>query len=168
MKSASDPAMSIRALTFLALLIAAVPSGNAFSPCPQSTIAQSTSTVLYMNKKKKRPTSGGKGFGSSSSTSSSSVATPTAGTLIQPKVPPSFPYAGSIRAEPQSPRRFVPDTIMAPDYAEDGIPKAKAAMFPWIIDVKKAEEIEKMRVAGRVAREVLDLAGRAVRAGITT
>jgi len=57
---------------------------------------------------------------------------------------------------------------MAPDYANDGIPKAKGAMFPWIIEVKKEEEIEKMKVAGRVAREVLDLAGRAVKAGVTT
>ena len=57
---------------------------------------------------------------------------------------------------------------MVPDYALDGIPKAKGAMFPWIIEVKKEEEIEKMRVAGRVAREVLDLAGKAVKAGVTT
>jgi methionyl aminopeptidase len=40
--------------------------------------------------------------------------------------------------------------------------------LPWIIEVKTPEEIEKMRAAGRVAREVLDCAGRAVRPGITT
>lgn len=34
--------------------------------------------------------------------------------------------------------------------------------------MKTPAEIEKMRAAGRVAREVLDIAGRAVRAGITT
>lgn len=64
----------------------------------------------------------------------------------------------------------MPDRILsgAPDYAEDGIPKARSALFPWIIEVKREEEIEKMRVAGRVAREVLDLAGRAVEAGVTT
>ena len=114
-----------------------------------------------MNKKKK-PSSSGKGFGSSS------PAAPSIGTVIQPKIPKSFQYAGQIQAFPQSPRRFVPDTIKLPDYANDGIPKAKGAMFPWIIEVKKEEEIEKMRVAGRVAREVLDLAGRAVKAGVTT
>lgn len=41
-------------------------------------------------------------------------------------------------------------------------------MLPWIIEVKKADEIEKMRAAGRVAREVLDTAGAAVAAGVTT
>lgn len=37
-----------------------------------------------------------------------------------------------------------------------------------MIEVKTASEIEKMRAAGRVAREVLDLAGRMVQPGITT
>jgi methionyl aminopeptidase len=41
-------------------------------------------------------------------------------------------------------------------------------MLPWVIEVKTAEEIVKMRAAGKVAREVLDCAGRAVKAGITT
>ena len=41
-------------------------------------------------------------------------------------------------------------------------------MLPWVVEVKTAEEIIKMRAAGKVAREVLDIAGRAVRAGITT
>lgn len=40
--------------------------------------------------------------------------------------------------------------------------------MPWVIEVKTPEEIEKMKIAGRVAREVLDIAGRAVRVGITT
>jgi hypothetical protein len=40
--------------------------------------------------------------------------------------------------------------------------------LPWIIEVKTPDEIEKMKAAGRVAREVLDIAGRAVRVGITT
>lgn len=37
-----------------------------------------------------------------------------------------------------------------------------------MIEVKTSDEIEKMRAAGRVAREVLDIAGRAVKVGITT
>ncbi len=41
-------------------------------------------------------------------------------------------------------------------------------MLPWIIEVKKPDEIEKMRAAGRVAREVLDTAGAAIAPGITT
>lgn len=41
-------------------------------------------------------------------------------------------------------------------------------MMPWIVEVKTPKEIELMRAAGRVAREVLDIAGQAVRVGITT
>ena len=37
-----------------------------------------------------------------------------------------------------------------------------------MIEVKTAEEIEKMRAAGKVAREVLDAAGKMVRPGVTT
>ena len=47
-------------------------------------------------------------------------------------------------------------------------PKNVSRMLPWVIEVKTEEEIEKMRAAGRVAREVLDLAGRMVCAGVTT
>ena len=41
-------------------------------------------------------------------------------------------------------------------------------MLPWVVEVKTADEIVKMRAAGKVARQVLDIAGQAVRAGITT
>merc|ERR1719502_1493399 len=41
-------------------------------------------------------------------------------------------------------------------------------MLPWQIEVKNAEDIAGMRAAGRVAREVLDLAGRMVAPGVTT
>ena len=152
-------------MLLLFLLLMLVPPADSFSPCSLNTNAIRPSTSLCMNKKKPR-TSNSKGFGSTSKSSSSTQK--STATLIQPKIPKSFQYAGSIRAEQQSPRRYVPDTIMFPDYALDGIPKAKGAMFPWIIDVKKEEEIEKMRVAGRLAREVLDLAGKAVKAGVTT
>ena len=37
-------------------------------------------------------------------------------------------------------------------------------MLPWIIEVKKPDEIEKMKAAGRVAREGLDIAGAAIAA----
>ncbi len=70
----------------------------------------------------------------------------------------------------QTPMRTVPNDrgIKFPDYAIDGLPKARPALFPWVIEVKGADEIRKMRRAGRCAREVLDLAGRAVVPGITT
>jgi len=81
----------------------------------------------------------------------------------------TFAYAGTIQPGNQSPQKVVDiPSIMLPDYALDGVPKKKGKNLPWIIEVKTPEEIEKMRAAGRVAREVLDCAGRAVRPGITT
>ena len=159
--SSTRPARSLSLLT-LPLILSTMPLIASFSPCP----SKPSPTALFMNKKKKaRPNiSSGKGFGSPSLSTSAASST----TLLQPKVPPTFSYSGSIQAQPQTPRRFVPDTIMLPDYANDGIPKAKGALFPWIIEVKKEDEIEKMRVAGRVAREVLDEAGRALGVGVTT
>lgn len=41
-------------------------------------------------------------------------------------------------------------------------------MLPWMIEVKTADEILKMKMAGAMAREILDLAGRAVAVGVTT
>jgi methionyl aminopeptidase len=41
-------------------------------------------------------------------------------------------------------------------------------MFPWMIEVKTVDEIEKMRAAGSLARDILDLAGRTVQVGVTT
>merc|ERR1712157_7509 len=81
----------------------------------------------------------------------------------------NFRFAGSVRAGKQTPQREVKNTdIMKPDYHEDGIPKSMSPRLPWVIEVKTDEEIEKMRAAGRVAREILDLGGRAVMAGVTT
>jgi methionyl aminopeptidase len=62
-----------------------------------------------------------------------------------------------------SPRRTVPAEIGRPDYAERG--------RPLVLDepmVKSAEVIERMRVAGRVAAEVLQITSEAIRAGVTT
>jgi len=119
---------------------------------PQDVSAVGTSsTKLYMNNKKKKK-GGGKGFGSFN---------------LREAI---FKYAGDVRPGTQTPQRTVVDTtISKPDYALDGIPKGAArAPLPWVIEVKTPDEIEKMRVAGRIAREVLDTAGRAVRPGITT
>lgn len=83
----------------------------------------------------------------------------------------AFKYAGGIRPGTQTPQRIVVEEgICKPDYADDGVPKKKESqMLPWIVEVKTQEEIVKMRAAGRVAREVLDIAGRlAVQVGVTT
>jgi len=130
---------------------------------------QSSSTILFMgksgNKKKKKssarkspPT--GKGFGAA----------------IATEAPiDRFPYAGSVRPGKQSPQRKVivssdASRDLLPDYALDGRPKKGSNMplLPWVIEVKKPDEIEKMRVAGKLGREILDMAGRAVKPGVTT
>jgi len=90
----------------------------------------------------------------------------------------AFPYTGTMRPGKQSPTRVVPHSvtegdlkgkeIIFPSYAKDGKPKNPAPGLPWVIEVKSNEEIEKMKAAGRAAREVLDIAGRAVKVGITT
>ena len=85
-----------------------------------------------------------------------------------------FPYAGSVRPGKQSPQKVVVSSDISsdllPDYALDGRPKKGSNMplLPWVIEVKKPEEIEKMRASGKLAREILDLGGRAVKPGITT
>lgn len=77
-------------------------------------------------------------------------------------------YTGSVRPGQQTPRRQVPANILRPDYADDGRPKARGPLLPWQVEVKTAADIEGMRVAGRVAREVLDAAGSLVAPGVTT
>eukprot|EP00594_Rhizosolenia_setigera_P002261 CAMPEP_0178953388 /NCGR_PEP_ID=MMETSP0789-20121207/8390_1 /TAXON_ID=3005 /ORGANISM="Rhizosolenia setigera, Strain CCMP 1694" /LENGTH=431 /DNA_ID=CAMNT_0020634639 /DNA_START=52 /DNA_END=1347 /DNA_ORIENTATION=+ len=82
----------------------------------------------------------------------------------------SFRYSGTIKPGVQTPQKVVAegDVITLPDYAGDGIPKNVPRLLPWVIEVKKPDEIEKMRAAGKVAREVLDAAGRIVKPGVTT
>lgn len=64
--------------------------------------------------------------------------------------------------------RPVPAHIAKPDYAASGRPGHVDLLPPWMIDVKDARTIDKMRLAGRAAREVLDACGRAVAPGVTT
>eukprot|EP00632_Arachnochrysis_sp_CCMP2950_P015791 CAMPEP_0185688750 /NCGR_PEP_ID=MMETSP1164-20130828/28_1 /TAXON_ID=1104430 /ORGANISM="Chrysoreinhardia sp, Strain CCMP2950" /LENGTH=438 /DNA_ID=CAMNT_0028355209 /DNA_START=45 /DNA_END=1361 /DNA_ORIENTATION=- len=69
------------------------------------------------------------------------------------------------------PRRKVPSSIARPDYALTGTPASSlvdSLRPPWMIETKTAADVDKMRVAGRLAREVLDLTGRAVAPGMTT
>jgi methionyl aminopeptidase len=62
-----------------------------------------------------------------------------------------------------SPRRTVPAGVPRPDYANSGVPQERGSRA-----VRTPEEIEAMRVAGRVAAEVLIEVGRAVAPGVTT
>jgi methionyl aminopeptidase len=62
-----------------------------------------------------------------------------------------------------SPTRVVPPEIPRPPYAETGIPVRRSGSH-----VRTPEVIERMRVAGRAAAEILQTVGAAVRPGITT
>ncbi len=62
-----------------------------------------------------------------------------------------------------SPRRTVPAGIARPEYALTGEPSSRASRA-----VRTPDEIEHMRIAGRVAAEVLIEVGSAVAAGVTT
>eukprot|EP00980_Cylindrotheca_fusiformis_P010252 scaffold2277_cov137-Cylindrotheca_fusiformis.AAC.7 len=145
----------------LCLTSAAVLSASAFSPaktvvvpCSKMNRSTTSSTALFMNNKKKSKKKGskstGRGFGTA--------------------VEKSFPYSGTVRPGTITPQRVVMDeTIPLPDYALDGVPKKKSnRLLPWVIEVKTPDQIEKMRAAGKLARDILDMAGRAAAVGITT
>jgi methionyl aminopeptidase len=70
-----------------------------------------------------------------------------------------------IRPGALSPRRSVPDSIVRPEYATTTTGEPRRWDEP---RVKSPEIIERMRHAGRVAAEVLTLAGAEVRPGVTT
>ncbi len=70
---------------------------------------------------------------------------------------------GRIQPGVVSPMRYVPDTIIKPPYADTGIvPRTNESR------IKEPDVIERMRVAGKAAAEILRRAGEMVRPGITT
>merc|ERR1712238_466831 len=128
-----------------------------------NTPSSSSSTKLYMNKKKKASSSKTKKKRLPSTSNLKGF-----GALLSPSTP-SFPYAGTLEPGVQSIQRVVIDeNIMLPDYALDGTPSAGRQLLPWIIEVKSSSEITKMKAAGRVAREVLDIGGKMIKPGVTT
>jgi methionyl aminopeptidase len=73
------------------------------------------------------------------------------------------PLEGRVQRGTVSPMRTVPADIPLPDYAVSGhVRRVREDR------VKSPELIEKMRATGRLAGEILQLAGQAVRPGITT
>ena len=61
----------------------------------------------------------------------------------------------------------MPDSIKFPDYAGDGIPKNRAA-GRLNIAVLNQQEQGAMRKVCKLAREVLDIAAREIKPGVTT
>ncbi|QIW97729.1 hypothetical protein AMS68_003247 [Peltaster fructicola] len=83
---------------------------------------------------------------------------------------PAYPFTGKLRPSyPLSPRREVPDRIQKPDYASSGIPKSEQNIVRRNkLQVLDKKEQEGMRKVCRLAREVLDIAAREVKPGVTT
>ncbi|WP_112139267.1 type I methionyl aminopeptidase [Glycomyces dulcitolivorans] len=69
----------------------------------------------------------------------------------------------ALRPGKQSPRRSVPESIARPEYVDRPAPAPFTGS-----EVKDAETIERMRVAGRIAADALVEAGKAVAPGVTT
>ncbi len=78
-------------------------------------------------------------------------------------MPSKAPPLASVLPGEVSPRRPVPAHIPRPEYVDKPAP----AKFTGS-EVKDAETIEKMRIAGRLAAQARELVGAAVRPGITT
>ncbi|KAF1328376.1 Methionine aminopeptidase, type i, partial [Globisporangium splendens] len=77
-----------------------------------------------------------------------------------------FEFTGKLRPGVVSPMQTVPDHIKKPDYWQTGIPVSEQ-QADGKIPVYTAKQIEGIRAACRAGREVLDLAGRALRVGVT-
>ena len=82
-----------------------------------------------------------------------------------------FQFTGQLRPYQKTPRRTVPEHIMRPDYADHplGYPisEQEDRRNNSSIRVYTPAEIAGIREACRIGREVLDIAGAAVRVGIT-
>nr|CAD7429410.1 unnamed protein product [Timema monikensis] len=84
---------------------------------------------------------------------------------------PNYRYTGKLRAYPQAPRRTVSPNILRPDYADHslGVPLSEQAVRGSAqIRTLSSKEIEGMRVACKLGREVLEEAANAIGAGVTT
>ena len=81
---------------------------------------------------------------------------------------PNFKFTGTLRPiYPLSPRRPVPDAIPHPEWAKDGNPNYRSVGKNNITILDKKQQ-EGMRKVCRLAREVLDIAAREVKPGVTT
>ncbi|RMX65502.1 hypothetical protein DD238_003648 [Peronospora effusa] len=77
-----------------------------------------------------------------------------------------FQFTGTLRPGIVSDMSEVPEHIQRPDYAETGIPVSEQQASK-SIPIYTSEQIAGIREACRLGREVLDIAGNALRPGIT-
>nr|BAN21190.1 methionine aminopeptidase [Riptortus pedestris] len=84
---------------------------------------------------------------------------------------PYYRFTGKLRPFKQTPKRAVPPLIGRPDYADhpEGIPLSEQQMRgSAFIKVLSDEEIEGMKVACKLGREVLEEAAKVIDIGVTT
>ncbi|KAJ2166905.1 Methionine aminopeptidase 1 [Coemansia sp. RSA 1807] len=84
---------------------------------------------------------------------------------------PKYPYTGTLRPEyPLTPRRDVPAHIPRPDYAEreDGMSMMERSYGNAQMSTVSGTDEETMRKVCILGREVLDIAARTIRPGVTT
>jgi methionyl aminopeptidase len=84
---------------------------------------------------------------------------------------PDFKFTGPLRPYAKSAKREVPPHIERPDYADhaEGVSECEESLKGSThIKVLNEEEIKGMKVATKLAREVLDAAAAAVAVGVTT
>ncbi|KAG5192994.1 peptidase M24, structural domain-containing protein [Tribonema minus] len=83
-----------------------------------------------------------------------------------------YSYTGSLRPAPLSAPRVVPSHIPRPDYADHPLGHSASEqgdkMTNTSIPIYTAKQVEGIREACRIGREVLDAGGRAARVGATT
>lgn len=85
-----------------------------------------------------------------------------------PKSFDGYVFTGKLRPGVVSPRMSMPEHIVKPDYAVTGVPKSEDAVRSSnAIHVHTKEEQEHARKAGRLGREVLDVAAAALKPGVT-
>ena len=113
------------------------------------------SVALYERKKGKKGKTSVGGFGG----------------LIKNIKQQQFSFTGSITPGMQTVQNPTPPTLppsSIPEYAKSSHPLTIDDVRPWIVTPKTPEQISKMEISGRIARQVLDFGGSLVRPGITT
>lgn len=79
-----------------------------------------------------------------------------------------YDFSGSLRPGTVTPQMTVPAGIPKPDYADTGVPVSEqAADAKRTVTPMDEEGVAAMRKACKIGREVLDIAGKALRVGVT-
>jgi methionyl aminopeptidase len=80
----------------------------------------------------------------------------------------NYEFSGPLRPAYVTPQVTVPEGIPKPDYADTSDPVSEREMRGnHAVDCKEGDDAEGMRLAGRLGREVIDIAGRFLKVGVT-